>query len=67
MNQGERITAVETRLQALEKKVDKIDEKLDELLALRNKGAGVFWLSSVLFGSTLAATITYVLSWFKGV
>ena len=39
----ERITAVEVRLKNLEDKMDKMDEKLDDLLALRNKGAGVLW------------------------
>jgi hypothetical protein len=39
----ERITAVEVRLTTLEEKMDKMDKKLDDLLALRNKGAGVLW------------------------
>lgn len=39
----ERITAVEVRLKNLEEKVDNIDRKLDDLISLRNKGAGVIW------------------------
>lgn len=39
----ERITAVEVRLKNLEEKVDNIDRKLDDLISLRNKGAGIIW------------------------
>lgn len=28
-----------------------INKKLDDVLALRNKGAGIFWFLSLLFGS----------------
>lgn len=66
MTQGERIAVMENRLAQLEKTVGAIDAKMDELLALRQKGAGVFWLASVLFGTSLAALMTYVASWFRG-
>jgi hypothetical protein len=49
--QNERMARVEERLDKLEVCVEKMDGKLDELLALRNKGAGVFWLASSLFGT----------------
>ena len=62
MSQGERIAAMEVRLGDLEKKVDKMDEKLDQLLALKYKGAGAFWLASVLFG----IAITGVITWLRG-
>lgn len=66
MTQLERIVRMETKLAQLEKTVDSINSKMDDLLALRQKGVGVFWLASILFGTSLAAFITYVASWFKG-
>lgn len=57
--QVERIAAMEVRLGDLEKKVDKMDEKLDQLLALRYKGAGAFWLASALFGIIITVAISF--------
>lgn len=57
-SQVERITAVEVRLRIVEEKVDKMDEKLDQLLALRYKGAGAFWLASALFGVVITAALS---------
>jgi ferritin-like metal-binding protein YciE len=34
-----------------EKKFDEVNQKLDSLLALRNKGAGIVWLVSGLAGT----------------
>lgn len=65
MNQGERIASMETRLAAVERKVDKMDAKLDELLALRNKGAGVFWLISCLVGIGIGGSLLQVFTWLK--
>lgn len=59
---GERIARMEVEVQELKKafhehkeetnrRLDSVDGKLDELLALRNKGAGVVWLVSGLIGT----------------
>lgn len=42
--QNERLARVEEQVNELKEKVDRMDKKLDDLLALRNKGAGVLWL-----------------------
>jgi len=55
--QNERLARLEERVQALEEQVDKMNGKLDDLLALRNKGAGVFWLMSLLMGTGIAGFI----------
>jgi hypothetical protein len=65
MTQGERITAVEVRLSALERKVESMDSKLDQLLELKLKGQGIFWLASALFGTSIIGGITVMLSWFR--
>ena len=41
--QNERLARVEEQVNELKEKVDRMDKKLDALLALRNKGAGVLW------------------------
>lgn len=40
-----------------------INEKLDSLLALRNKGAGAFWFLSLVFGSAGVLGIINLLHW----
>ena len=55
--QNERLARLEERVGVLEEKVDEINEKLDDLLALKYKGAGAFWLMSILFGSGFAAIL----------
>lgn len=64
--QAERLARLEERVNALEGKVDNMNDKLDELLALRNKGAGVFWLASTLIGTGIAGAFFQIMSWFKG-
>lgn len=57
VTQLERLTRVEVEVQALKEgledfktetnsRLDDMDKKLDALLALRNKGAGVLWILS---------------------
>lgn len=64
--QAERITALEVQVNQLSSDVQDMNAKLDSLLALRNKGAGAFWLASTLFGTTLLGVLAVVVSWFKG-
>lgn len=61
----ERITAVEVRLKTLEEKVDGMDKKLDDLLALKYKGQGMFLLASALFGTSIVGTIAMIIGWFR--
>jgi hypothetical protein len=52
------------RVQEMDKKVDKMERQLEELLALANKGKGGLWFGmSVVSG--VSAIIGYVLSNFK--
>lgn len=60
--QAERIAVLESRMTDLDKRTASMDKKLDDLLALRYKGAGAFWLASSLFGIIIAVVIGY----FKG-
>lgn len=65
---GERIARVEEQVNELrndftklENKVDKIGEKLDNLIALKQKGAGAFWLATTLFGAAIIAAANKLL------
>lgn len=51
ITQAERIAALEVRVSEMQKQQTEINNKLDDLLGLRNKGVGVFWLASALLGT----------------
>jgi uncharacterized protein Smg (DUF494 family) len=40
-----------------------IKKSLEELLVLKNKGAGIFWLASALFGVVIATGIKVLGGW----
>lgn len=72
-SQAERLARVEEQVKALtdtvnrnQKEADErfngIDEKLDALLALRNKGAGIIWL----LGTGFIGGVYWLIDWFRG-
>lgn len=74
----QRLAVVEVEIDELRKQANQhtkethekmgcIDQKLDELLTLKNKGMGAFWFASILVSSAAIGFITYLVSWFKGV
>lgn len=65
MTQAERITALEVQVAHLVTELQKTNEQLAALLALRNKGAGAFWLASMLFGTSLVGLVTTFIHWMK--
>ena len=60
------LTHLSTAVEKLTVLVEKQDGQLQELLALRNKGAGVFWLASVLFGTSLVGAVSVLWKWLNG-
>lgn len=58
---GERLVRVEEQVNDLRDKVDSMEGKLDELLALRYKGAGAFWLAAALLGTGIIGSIAQIL------
>lgn len=62
----ERLATLENKVQNIERALADIDGKLDQLLDLRSKGMGVFWLASLIFGSGIVGTIMYFINWVKG-
>jgi hypothetical protein len=63
---AQRIAVLETKLAAFEKTQASMDAKLDELLALRNKGAGAFWLATSLAGAGAVSIFFQIIHWFGG-
>lgn len=74
---GERIMRLETevtelRIRAEENKLtnDKqfaeVNQKLDALLTLRDKGIGAFWLASVVVGTGIAGALWAAFNWLIG-
>jgi hypothetical protein len=65
ITQAERIAALEVRVSDMQKQQQQINDKLDELLALRNKGIGAFWLSSGLLGTGIVGFIVQLVEWIR--
>ena len=47
------------RVQVMDKKMDKMERQLEELVALANKGKGGLW-----FGMAVASAVSGLLGWF---
>ncbi|MBU6231601.1 hypothetical protein KGP36_02940 [Patescibacteria group bacterium] len=62
-----RIAVLESTLQRVLEHNKKVEDKMDQLLAIKYKGAGVFWLFSIISGGGLLATLGYAIEWLKGV
>ena len=58
---GKLVAQVET----MEKKIDKLEQGMEELLALANKGRGGFWMGMVVV-SAISSIVGYVThNWMK--
>lgn len=61
-----RIAVLEHRMNNLDMEIKGIDHKLDQLLELRSKGMGAFWLASALFGTGILGLFMTLVNWMKG-
>jgi len=50
------------KVQDMDKKVDKMERNVEELLALANKGRGGFWMG-MAFVSFISSGVGFALSW----
>ena len=53
------------KVQDMDKKVDKMERNVEELLALANKGRGGFWMGMTI-ASSVGAVVAWVASHMKG-
>jgi hypothetical protein len=49
------------RVQQMDKKIDKMETQIEQLLELANKGKGGFWM-----GMTIASSVGAVVAWVAG-
>jgi hypothetical protein len=62
----ERLATLEAQQKATNTRQQEILDKLDELLGLRNKGVGAFWVISAITGTGLIGLLLSILEWLKG-
>jgi hypothetical protein len=61
--EAERLAVLETKMDANEKHLASMDAKLDDLLALRHKGIGAFWLAATLTGTGIIGGMSLLWDW----
>jgi hypothetical protein len=52
------------KVQDMDKKMDKVERQLDELMALANKGRGGLWFGMTIV-SGMSAVVGYLFNYFK--
>ena len=57
----QKVQDYERRFEVVDRKLDKMEGQLEELLALANKGRGGFWM-----GMTIASSIGAIVAWLAG-
>ena len=66
INQAERIAVLELEVDLLKEQLKTMNGKLDELLVLRHKGLGAFWLASTLFGTGIVGAVFAFYNYVRG-
>lgn len=77
LTQAERIASLEARIEALEKAQNKhaetVETQLTELVtkvtaltSIKDKGAGAFWLATMLSGTGILAIFLKISEWWNG-
>lgn len=60
---AQRIAVLELEVRSTKEELSDVNKKLDELLQLRSKGVGAFWLASTLLGTGLVGVVTVLINW----
>lgn len=63
---AERIRALEVLVELMTAELAKTNAKLDNLLEIKHKGIGVFWLASALLGTGIVGSINVIINWLRG-
>ena len=61
----QRVNDYERRFEVIDKKLDKMEGQIEELLALANKGKGGFWMGMTI-ASSAGAAVAWIVGHFKG-
>jgi hypothetical protein len=52
------------KVQDMDKKIDKMEDQLEQLVALANRGRGGFWMGMAIM-SSITGLIGFAAAWFK--
>lgn len=63
----QRIAVLEQQVEVITEQTRLTNEKLDELMHLKSKGIGAFWLASSLLGTGIIGFVLSLVNYFKGV
>jgi hypothetical protein len=61
----ERVTALEVTQEHLVTETKEMNRKLDELIGLKHRGMGAFWLATALVGTGLVSFFNQLIDWVK--
>ena len=64
--QAERIASLEVTMKTQTAAIERMEETLESLVALRNQGIGAFWLATGLVGSGIVGGVATIWHWVKG-
>ena len=64
--QAERTKALEVEVASLKAGMTSMESKLDELLDLKSKGMGAFWLASLVVGTIISLAGSSLIDWVRG-
>lgn len=62
---AERLALLEYKDELRAAALEEIKDKLDELLQLRSKGMGAFWLASSLIGTGIIGALFSLIDWLR--
>jgi hypothetical protein len=61
----QRVQDYERRFEEMDKKLDRMDNHITQLMAMANQSKGGLW-AGMAIASALGAMIAWMLAWFKG-
>mgnify|MGYP006272987611 CR=1 FL=1 len=60
----QKVSDYDRRFDVVERKIDKMERQLEELLALANRGRGGLWFG-MMVASGFSAVVGFVIAWLK--
>jgi hypothetical protein len=54
------------KLEILSGKVDELTATVHELVAMKNKGLGAFWLASIIIAAAFTGLVSAIGTWLRG-
>jgi hypothetical protein len=61
----QRVQDYERRFEEMDKKLDRMDKHLTDLMAMANQGKGGLW-AGMAIASMLGGGVAWVMAWFRG-